>query len=154
MANKYFSMSTKELVSSRAKGAKAELKRRGRDSSGKKIGSKALQHSQSVLRARAKAKTPRKSTKAQKPWNDLSRWPTIGGMEPWYHAGAIQYTHQEDQSSFDVSVKLLKGGYRVAGEWSAWQYGKDSSDGGDIHLIDLTYSQAIRAVVHAATELS
>jgi hypothetical protein len=28
MANKYFSMSTKELVSSRAKGAKAELKRR------------------------------------------------------------------------------------------------------------------------------
>lgn len=41
MAQKHFSMSAKQLCASGDKACKAELKRRGRDSSGKKIGSNA-----------------------------------------------------------------------------------------------------------------
>ena len=39
MSNKYFSCKTDDLVADGSKGARAELKRRGRDASGEKIGS-------------------------------------------------------------------------------------------------------------------
>jgi hypothetical protein len=56
MAQKHFSMSAKQLCAVGDKACKAELKRRGRDSSGKKIGSKA----KSVKRKSVKNKPYRK----------------------------------------------------------------------------------------------
>ena len=94
-------------------------------------------------------KNPRKAKKPKKPWNDLSRWPTIAGMKPWKDARGVQYEHAEDAAQIYIAIKLLKGGYRVQGEWS-YGYDEDDWSEGEIDEAGLTYKQAIRAVKKVA----
>jgi hypothetical protein len=62
--NKFFRMTTAQLVSSKDKGAKSELARRGRDAQGRRKGAVKAKKSSSTASRKAKAsKVARKATK-------------------------------------------------------------------------------------------
>jgi len=147
MAKKHFSMSAKQLCAVGDKACKAELKRRGRDSSGKKIGSRAM----------AKKPTPKKSA-YKKEWYE--GWPPLGqgGWLPpqvlildeltWGGSVGVSYRNQDDASSTDIEIfpDGKSGKLRVKGEMS----GGDTSGGHwrevDIDKRGLTKKQALAAV--------